>query len=534
MKRALLVLLAMVGILAAPFLLRPTEEVVSKAGTQRLVIISPHNETIRSEFEKAFTRHMRETTGREVLIDWRQPGGTAEIALFLKSEYERVFREHWIKQTNRPFSPEARSGFAASRPGNGEAKEARRLFLDSSVGVGVDLFFGGGAFDFQRQADAGALVSTDASGRFGPGAYAKEHPEVFTDAVFPQMVGGEPYRDPEFRWLGCCLSSFGICYNTDVLERLQAKPPTQWSDLADPGYLGQIALADPAKSGSATKAFEMILQQQMQLVLNEGMKEPEAVAEGWMRGWRLIQRISGNGRYFTDSATKIPHDVAAGDSAAGMCIDFYGRTYNELHRQPDGSSRIQFVTPIGGTSTGVDPIGLLRGAPSPELAHQFLAFVLSPAGQRLWNYRPGTPGGPDRVALRRLPVRRDSYAAADLAHFTDPEVLPYDHADAFTYHESWTGPVFGALRFIMRCGCVESHIEQRSAWRALIAAGFPAEAKEAFDDLSFIDLAHATDEIGAALKAKNKVKEVELARELSAKFRAHYARVLALTETKSP
>lgn len=555
MTRALAVLLVMTGIVAAPFLLRPDGRPLSQSGAERLVIISPHNETIRTEFEAAFVRHMRETEGRKVHIDWRQPGGTAEIALFLKSEYERIFRNEWIEATGEAFTQNVRESFATREPGTAaireslvryaagdfpgflraarvaaEARAARERFLASSEGIGIDLFFGGGAFDFQRQADAGALVARDASGRHGPAVLALEKPEWFSDAVYPPLVGGEPYRDAQLRWLGCCLSSFGICYNVDVLRRLGIEPPTQWRDLGEPAYLGQIALADPAKSGSATKAFEMILQQRMQEAQGRGLPEPEAIAEGWLRGLQLIQRISANGRYYTDAAPKIPHDVAAGDAAAGMCIDFYGRTYNELYRQPDGGSRIQFIAPVGGTSTGVDPIGLLRGAPSPELAHRFIEFVLSPEGQRLWNYRPGSPGGPRRVALRRLPVRRDAYLPTELTHFTDPEVLPYEYADAFTYRESWTGPVFGAFRFILRIGCVENHIEQRKAWRALVQAGFPPEAAEAFDDLDFVGLEQAR-EINAILRSKNKVAEVRLAKELGEKFHRHYERVTVLART---
>ena len=37
-------------------------------------------------------------------------------------------------------------------------QEARKAFLDSDVGVKIDLFFGGGSFDFEQQAKAAGLV----------------------------------------------------------------------------------------------------------------------------------------------------------------------------------------------------------------------------------------------------------------------------------------------------------------------------------------------------------------------------------------
>ena len=132
--------------------------------------------------------------------------------------------------------------------------------------------------------------------------------------------------------------------------------------------------------------------------------------EGWIAGLQLIQRISANARFFTDSSTEIPYSVQAGDAAAGMCIDFYGRYESESVRNPDGNSRLSYVTPAGGSSNGADSIGMFRGAPHPELAREFMEFMISQEGQKLWCYRAGTPGGPQKYALRRLPIRPDLYA----------------------------------------------------------------------------------------------------------------------------
>ena len=44
-----------------------------------------------------------------------------------------------------------------------EAREARAAFLASDVGCGIDLFFGGGPYDFARQATAGRLVGMPAA-----------------------------------------------------------------------------------------------------------------------------------------------------------------------------------------------------------------------------------------------------------------------------------------------------------------------------------------------------------------------------------
>ncbi len=535
LPRLAIVLTLLAAILVAPFWLRPDDAAVTGANAERLIVISPHNESIRSEFERAFVRHMREEFDRKVWIDWRQPGGTSEIARYLKSEYANAFANLWTKETGKTADSVILNAFASDKidpdtaqPSDelpADAIEARRMFLESELSSGIDLFFGGGAYDFSKQAGAGALVATDVSGQYGPGALAKEHPGWFSEEIMPASASGEPFRDSDWRWVGTVLSAFGIVYNRDSLERLGIeKTPDAWNDLTDPRYFGEVALADPTKSGSVTKAIEMIFQQEMRAALDSGMPEPEAIRTGWNRAMRMMLKISANSRYFTDQASKIPHDVAQGDAAAGLCIDFYGRTFNELHRDADGDSRVQFVMPTGGTSIGADPIGLLRGAPHPELAHRFLEFVLSPEGQKIWNYRVGEPGGPTRIALRRPPIRKDFYSAANRPHMSDPDTNPYEIARDFTYEDGWTGKTFGALRFIIRCACVDTHHEQRDAWEAIIEAGMPAEAIGVFADVTAIDYDQAIGPITDTLRARDKLKEVELARELAAHFRAQYRR----------
>lgn len=550
LSRLTIVLALLAAVLVAPFVLRPKEEKVSEKA-ERLVIITPHIESIQAEFARAFRAHMRTVHGREVVIDWRQPGGTSEIARFLRSEYSTRFETLWRERTGLPFTLAIRDAFTnpkldpdkTTEEGSvfdptllknatpeAQAAAARRLFLESDIGAGIDLFFGGGAFDFERQAAAGLLVARDASGQHGPAPLAEAHPDWFSDAVMPQAFSGEPFRDPGYRWVGTVLSAFGICYNRDSLARLGIEsPPDEWSDLEDPRYRGHIALADPTKSGSTTKAFEMLVQERIQtLARKRGLSGDAAVAAGWDDAMRLILRISANSRYFTDSSAKVPRDVAMGDAAVGMCIDFYGRSYNELYRDPaTGESRIEFVMPRGGTSIGADPIGLLRGAPHPELAHRFIEFVLSPEGQKIWNYRVGAPGGPTRHALRRPPIRRDFYVEANLPHMTDPTFDPYRAAEGFTYHPEWTGSLFAPLRFVIRAACMDPHEEQIAAWEALVAAGLPEEGVAAFEEVGPISYEAVVERIGPALKNSDKVAQVRLARELAEEFRTRYLAIAA-------
>ncbi|MFT4638679.1 MAG: iron(III) transport system substrate-binding protein [Verrucomicrobiales bacterium] len=535
MTRFIVILLSLVAVISVPFLLKPEYEHdprLADSPSQILNIITPHSESIRREFTTVFRRHMRETEGREVFIEWRVPGGTSEIEKILDTEFTFAFQHHWKDQLGGDWTPEVSAAFNNRRMSLPEdalndtpSEQARRAFLDSEVGVGVDLFFGGGAYPFVTNSAKGYLVDA---------GLAAKHPDWFTEEIIPKEVGGEPFYDPSYRWLGCCLSTFGICVNDDVLKRLgvDAEMPN-WDLLADPRLFKEVALADPTVSGTVTKAFEMILQQQMRRAVDtaeaRGQTEEEALAEGWAVGLRLIQRIGANARYYANFSPKIPADVAIGNAAAGMCIDYYGRTYNELLRDEKGNSRLRFVTPLGGSSTSVDPIAMLRGAPNSELAFKFLEFLFSREGQKLWDYRAGADGGPVRQALRRMPVRKDLYQEPFLAYFADPDVMPFENADLFYYEAAWTARAFGAIRFIIKSMCLDPNEELQAAWAALIENDFPSEAVAVFENVERVNYDRALNEIADILKQPSRQQNL-YGRDLSEHFRHQYRRVVSLSK----
>jgi ABC-type Fe3+ transport system substrate-binding protein len=523
--KRILIILALVVIVALPFALRPRKPALAKAD-DTLVIITSHNEAIRHEFGRGFQAWYRARTGRTVALDWRVLGGTSDITRYLEAAFNAAFQRHWEEELGRPWSAEIQAGFVAPKLADDApavVQEARTVFRESAIGCGIDLFFGGAPNDYTRQAQAGRIV---------PSRVRQTHPEWFTDAVIPQRFTGEQYWDDEGCWVGNVLSNFGILYNRDALARLGLKPPTAWSDLTDPRYAGQIALADPTKSSSIAKAFENIVQQQMQqrLTVLGAAHEAQAVREGWLAGLRIIQQLGANARYFTDSSQKPPIDVAQGDCAAGICIDFYGRAQAEAVAAR-GKSRVEFVAPRGGTTNSVDPIALLRGAPQTEVAELFIEYTLSLEAQKLWNFRPGTPDGPERFALRRLPVRRDFYAHAEWKSLrSDPEASPFTDPEPLIYHPAWTAQLYRELAFVARVICLDSHVELVAAWRAIAAAPEPARdrALAKLGELSAVDYGRVSGAIHQTLNAKNKVDEVALATELGEKFRRQYREAEAI------
>jgi len=543
MTRYLIVLLALIAVIAAPMILRPAASVRTEdyAERDRLVVITPHVETLRYELERGFTRWMQEQHGRRVVIDWRVPGGTSDIIKVVNSE------------------------FAA-------AKE-----LGPDRGIGLDIMTGGGPIDYLGLKKSGHIVAADKSGKFGPAAVKAAHPDWFTDESIPAKLSGQELYDPDLTWIGTCLSSFGICWNKENHERRGLKAPQTWADLADPAYENQLAISDPTKSGTVTAMFECMLQismagavriaaeQQTAVAaklpsdpnrpdlppeglakLNERLEGFESLiekpggwiplqdtaAEGWAAGFRQIRRIGANTRYWTDSSTKIPLDVSEGEALAGMCVDFYGRNLMERLTKANGASRLGFIAPPGGTTISPQPIAMFRGASNPELATRFIEYMLSPECQKLWGLKAGTPGGPEKMALRNMPIRRDYYMEANLAHAADPELRPLEPGMAFQYEPKYTADLFASIRFLIRAMCIDPHHELKEAWHELIAHGFPKEATGVFDSLppdAGYEAVRA--KIAPVLKAKDAVATARLARELSETFRQNYLKARDLARS---
>ena len=141
MKRGLIIF-ALVALVALPFALRPSRP-STRAADDTVVIITPHNEAIRSEYARGFAEWYRAKTGRTVAIDWRMVGGTSDIARFLEGEYVTAFEHHWTRKLGREWSTEIQAGFQNSRlPADAPAmvREARAAFLASEVGCGIDVF----------------------------------------------------------------------------------------------------------------------------------------------------------------------------------------------------------------------------------------------------------------------------------------------------------------------------------------------------------------------------------------------------------
>lgn len=418
-------LVILVALVVTPIILRPEAE-AAPAGAERLIVITPHNQQIRIEFERAFSAWHERNHGTPVDVDYRRPGGTSEIRKQILAIYESAVRRGDIGP-------------------------------DGSVAEGVvmpyDLLFGGGTYEHGQMKRGVTVTMADGEEVRVPVSVSLEYSREQLDEWFGEnRVGAVPLYDEEQHWLGVALSSFGILFNRDVLEERGLPMPRTWHDLADYRYFENLALGDPRQSGSVATTYESILNN-----------------HGWEEGWRILRAMAANARYFANDSKKVVLDVSHGEAAAGVAIDFYGRFQAQAVREPGESpeeSRLGYIDPAGAVYVDPDPISILRGGRNPELARRFLEFVLTEEGQAIWQL-PATgadapPGalGPEEFELRRMPIRRVMYEK-HFDRFIDKSD-PYEAASTAPGRgwRSMLGPLFGAF-------AIDVHHEMKEAWEAM-------------------------------------------------------------------
>lgn len=547
------VILGFAAVLGVPLLMRPSAAMERTDASQTLVVITPHVPQIRAEFASGFDRWHRRRYGSGVAIDYRTPGGTSEIVRFLQAVYSaqatRILQDMQAGEPGAIAAPGLSIGdrFASGSMDadvvfGGGSFDHGRLKDPSSVEVWAKPWPSEGTRQVSigplpKGANAGKLAAAKeitipiaADGKaitvrlpmsaieHGPEVIATLtgeaavpasvdlsraeravqvsismpagfDPEVLKKAIGENVIGAQTIYDPDQYWIGVALSSFGVVYNRDWLSKLGLPEPTSFDDMGRPEFAGLVALADPRLSGSITTSMDAILS-----------------AYGWERGWRVLRSMCANTRYYTAASSKPPIDVSQGEAAIGLAIDFYGRGQAQSILRPGQDaheSRVGYVDPPGVVYVDADPVSVLRGAPHPELARRFIKYCLSDEGQALWQFHAktdpraasnpksdaGESMGPLEYELRRMPVRRDFYAAysGSFIDSVDPFKLATTNKPAGW--RSAIGPILGAC-------AVDTADEQRAAWRAIIAAerdaSFPRDVLARMQDMFFSFPPHVT------------------------------------------
>ena len=480
-----------------------------RAGAARLVVVTPHNGDIRREFGRAFDEWHRRRYGQSVVIDFRVPGGTSDIVRLLTTTY------------------------ATFRGPDGK--------LPPTVPIDLDVVWGGGDYTFYHDLQPIGILQPI---HLDPALLRSAFPQDSLAGVRLYDGTTDANGNPAPQWIGICLSSFGIIYNPQLYSTLGLAPPQAWNDLTDPKLFSLVALADPAHSGSAAVTYMMVIQRGMadaeteffagnpelktlpRAQLRKRADYQEAIAGGWNRGMGQLLLIAANARYFTDSSEIPPTDVARGEAAAGMSIDFYAR----VTEGTVGPKRAHFIAPRAATAITPDPIAILHGVGGNRLVlgMHLVEFLLTPQAQRLWILQPGEPGGPIERSPRRMPVRRDVYTnqAGWADHFN-----PFDEAGNFNQRGEWMALMSNTLA-IWDAAWIDSREALLRSYRKILKVPDPTKRSWLLKELARLPITmHEVEEIRTNLQklqdAHADLDEWRAQRRLEwgDRFRKHYADV---------
>jgi ABC-type Fe3+ transport system substrate-binding protein len=375
--------------------------------TARLVLISPHRDEIREECALAFQDWLRERGAGPVEVVWQDiGGGTSQISRYVNARFEA--------------NPD---------------------------GIGIDIVFGGGTDIFLRFAKQGLLE------RYDP-------PAELLNRIPPKLNGVEMY-EPEHRWFGPVVSSFGILYNRKVLERIQQPEPRRWADLGEPGLQSWVSAGDPRLTGSVHMVYEIILQ-----------------GHGWDEGFRLLMRLGANTHSFIRDSGTLTRTVINGETAAAGNLD--ANALSAVGRDPE---MMGFALPIGETIINPDAIAILKGAPNLEMAKAFVEFTLSDAGQKVFLLRPGQPGGPRRYALCRLSVVEDLYRQYPPEVRSVGAANPFAVTSTISYNSKQGNDRWDALNDVFGAVVVDAQPELAAAWQAVVKLPPSPERQQLEDEL---------------------------------------------------
>lgn len=183
------------------------------------------------------------------------------------------------------------------------------------------------------------------------------------------------------------LSLYGFAYNQDLLSDDDA--PASWADVADSQYLGDLGMSDPTSLAATPKVLKTAY-------------DAGAIDEDWLTD------VAGSDPAIYQSTSQMMTSLSTGEFSLTP-VAYYGFV---LTQRAQGAS-IGFVVPEDGAYTGINPYGLMDGAPSPNAATLLVSWMLSDDGQASiaadaseYGSMPGAPapeGLPDLADINLFP-----------------------------------------------------------------------------------------------------------------------------------
>jgi iron(III) transport system substrate-binding protein len=170
-------------------------------------------------------------------------------------------------------------------------------------------------------------------------------------------------RDPADppKWVGMDIWASAICFNTVEAQKKKAATPVSWADLTKPEYKGQIAMPNPASSGTGYLMVSGWLQ----------MMGEEA-------GWKFMDGLHQNIASYTHSGSKPCRQAAAGEYVVGLSFE-----YRANKTKKDGAP-IEAILPKEGLGWDMEAAAITSTTKKTDAARKLLDWSLSEGANKLY------------------------------------------------------------------------------------------------------------------------------------------------------
>ena len=196
-----------------------------------------------------------------------------------------------------------------------------------------------------------------------------------------------------FRTVGVYAGALGWGYNTDILAKKGLKEPKCWADLLDPGFKGEIQMANPNSSGTAYTALASLVQ-----IMGED------------KAFEYLAKLNTNISQYTKSGSAPVKSAARGENGVGIVF-----MHDAVAAIAEGFP-IKSVAPCEGTGYEIGSMSIIKGAKNLDNAKKWYDWALTPEVQSHMK---------DAKSFQ-LPSNKKAEVAKESPRFEDIKLIDYD------------------------------------------------------------------------------------------------------------
>ncbi len=220
---------------------------------------------------------------------------------------------------------------------------------------------------------------------------------------------------------GLYAGPLGWGVNVELLKSKGIPVPKVWEDLTKPCYKGLIGMANPNTSGTAFTTLSTILQ-----------------LMGWDKGWDYLKKLHKNIAVYTKSGAASGPMAGKGEIAISIIF------LHDVVKFAEQGYPIVPIPPADGTGYEIGGLSIINWCPHPQIAKQFVDFVLRPDIQALApkaeSYQlPSNKKAPLPAVIKKYGVS-----------FDDVKLIKYDFKWAGEHRkeivDKWTKEVYSLPR----------------------------------------------------------------------------------------